>query len=121
MDALLARWDAILNPPHKIKLTEHLTDSLQTTGNITDMSDLIMGNYVPMGYDPIHYPEPIRPIATLIPSEQVTVMEPPPPLRYLNQPPEHIRFTITADTWQDHLNQIEQTINNTISKIGGGA
>ena len=93
MNDLLARWEPILNPPHKIKLTENLTHSLETTGHITDLSDLIMANYLPITY---------QPTARLIPSEQVPVMEPPPPLRYLYQPPEHITFT--ADTWQDQLN-----------------
>jgi hypothetical protein len=90
------RWAEIIYPSHKIKLTELLTDSLITTGNFTDMN-----------FSSI-FPIATRPVARLIPTEQVPVME----------PPTNIRFT--ADTWQDQLNIIEHRINNTISKINGG-
>jgi hypothetical protein len=89
------RWTEIIYPPHKIKLTERLTDSLITTGNITDMSfSSIYNRLTYLRHDNNE--------------EQVPVME----------PPTNIRFT--ADTWQDQLNIIEHRINNTISKINGG-
>jgi len=91
MEQLIGRWF----PPFKLSLTEYLTDSLIPTGNVVNNNDFAI-------------PIVTQQVARTIAFDLVEVL-PLPPLRHLNQTPEHIKFTV---------DQNETTLNN---QIGGGS